>query len=143
MLLTTADIYSRIYEEIVNEITRDEDDLVTRALTAAEQEAKMYLSRYDLTALFGTTDDAPATRDIYLVNICTDIACWNLVKLGHPSVKYDHSENCYKMAIDALKNIMKGMAQPDGWQYRETTGQTAPNGSSVSASYNAKRGNNY
>lgn len=147
MLLTITDIYSRIYKEIVDEITRAEEDavendLVTRAITAAEQEARMYLSRYNLTLLFGTAEEAPDVADIFLKSLCTDIACWQLVKLGHPSLQYDHAKTCYDDAIATLKNIQKGNASPE-WTYRDTTGQTAPQGNSVAASYNPKRRNSF
>lgn len=143
MLLQIADIYSRIYKEIVDEITRaeadaEENELITRAITAAEQEARMYLSRYDLVKLFGTADDAPEVIDTFLKNMCVDIACWQLVKLGHPSLSYDHSKTCYDDAIATLKAIQKGNASPE-WPYRDTTGQTAPQGSAVAASYEPRR----
>lgn len=142
-IITTEDIYSRIYEEIVTEITRDTETLVTRAINAAISEVKMYLSRYDLTALFGTTEDEPTVEDIFLKSLCVDVAVWQLVKLGHPSIDYEHTKSCYEMAIAALKNIQAGKAMPDGWPYKETSGQTSPNGNAVHGSYQSKRTNNF
>ena len=142
-LITLEDLYSRIYPENANEITRGDDTLMLRAINAAISEAKMYLSRFDLVALFGTASTDPTVVDTFLQNLCVDIAVFRLVLLSNPGIDYDVAESCYKMAIATLKNIQQGYGNPDGWPYRDTTGQTAPNGSAVSASYNKKRKNDF
>jgi len=143
LLIQIEDLYSRIYEEAVDEITRENEALAQRAINAAISEAKMFLSRYDVAALFGTADTDPTVQDDFLKNIVIDIAVWRLVLLCNVGIDYDRTERCYEMTIRNLRDIQKGNANPDGWPYRDTTGQTAPQGSSVDASYNKKRGNDF
>lgn len=142
-IITITDIYTRLYAEIVNEITREETTLVDTAIAAAEAEAKMFLSRYDLLQLFGNDTTEPTITDTWLKSVVVEIACWQLVKLGHPSIDYKTTRDTYDAAIASLKNIQSGKAQPEGWPLRDTTGSTTPTGSYVAASYQQKRKNNW
>ena len=148
-LINTSDLYSRIYEEIVTEISREDTAIAERAITAAIQEAKMYLAKFDLVALFGTdapaldnSDDssiAPTVNDVFLKNLLVDIAVWNLVKLGNPNIQYEPTLKTYEMAIKTLERILKGNLQPEGWPYKDTTNETAAPGDAITYSSNAKR----
>jgi hypothetical protein len=104
----------------------------------------MFLSRYDLTQLFGSpSDDVAATfSDPFLTGIVKDIALWNLIKLANPNISYEHIRKCYEDALDKLKLIQSGKADPR-WPYLDTTGLTTPPGISVSISSNPKRNNHY
>lgn len=130
-LITVDDIYSRIYEGNINEITRDDGSLITRAIDAAITEVKMYLGRYDLVSLFGTADTDATVTDTFLRNLCVDVAVWRLVLLGNANISYEVSKDTYEMAVKTLKDIQKGIAAPDAWPYRDTTDQDAPNGDSI------------
>ncbi len=142
-IINIQDIYSSVYEEIVTEITREETELVDRAITRATDEAKMYLSRWDLMALFGDDDTAPTVNDTFLKDICVDIAVYRLVLLGAPNIKLETAKEGYKDAVRSLEKLQAGRMQPDGWPYKDTTGETAPNGNSIEWSSNARRRNHF
>ncbi|NDC40419.1 MAG: DUF1320 domain-containing protein [Chitinophagia bacterium] len=145
-----GDINSRLYNEITTEITRGDEELINRAIKAAIQEAKGYLAKFDLVALFGidavpldqsdpNAGTPPTVDDLFLKNLCVDIAVWTLVKLGNPSIQYAPAKEIYDAAISTLKSIQKGTFQPDGWPYKDTTNETAPQGDAISYSSNTKR----
>ncbi len=142
-LITIEDLNRRIYEEIVTEITREEESIAQKAIDAAIDEAKLYLSKFDLTALFGSGDDAATVESPLLQNIVIDIAVWNLIKLGNPNIQYEPTLKTYEMARKTLGEIQKGNGQPDGWPYRDTTSATAAPGNSVTYSSNSKRSNHF
>jgi phage gp36-like protein len=137
--LVKADLYNVIYQEIIDEITRGNDALVTTAIANAVSEAKTYLSRWDLLALFGAGATAPTITDEWLKCLVKDIAAWQLIKLSNPNIDYAHIRTCYEDAIKTLEKLQAGKMQPDGWTYKDTTGETAPEGNRVHASYNTKR----
>jgi len=114
--LTKADLESHLYAEVINSITRENDDLVTRAIANAVSEAKSYLSRFDLTILFGEED--PGFDREHLKSLIADIACWHLVKLSNPNVNLELFRTMYQDALKFLDKIMKGQADPDGWPYK-------------------------
>lgn len=142
-ILEPLDIYSRIYRDNVSLITQDDEELIYRAMAAAIAEAKMYLSRYDLIALFGTEYQAASVIDVFLKNICVDIAVWRLVLLGCPGISHATARECYEVAINNLRDIQAMRASPDGWPYRDTAGSSAPQGTTVEATYIAKRPNDF
>jgi hypothetical protein len=142
-LITITDLYSRIYEDIVTEITREETALCDRAISAAIQEVKMYLSKFDLVVLFGNDTTEPTIDDMFLKNICVDIAVWNLVKLGTPNIKSELTHEIYDAAIKTLTNIKNNGLQPDGWAYKDTTEETAAPGDAIFATSNTKRNNHF
>ncbi len=140
-LITPTDIYNCIYEEIVDEIVREQNNITLRAIDGAIEEAKMYLSKYDLAALFGTPDTEPSVTAIFLKNICVDLAIWQLIRLGNPNIRYEDAKFNYESARQKLRDIQSGKAMPDGWPYRDTTNDTTPNGSAVEWTSQPKRRN--
>jgi phage gp36-like protein len=107
--LTKADFATHIYAEIIDEITRNNDTIVTKAINNAVSEMKAYLNRYDFVLLFG---DASAFSDEYLKSIGKDIACWHLLKLVNPNINLELFRTAYEDAIKFLKLVMKGEADP-------------------------------
>ena len=143
-IITQADLATNIYAEVINEITRSDSTITDRAIATAIQEAKMYLARYDLVQLFGTDTTDPLIRDEYLNSIVKDLACWHLLRLSNVSIDYTVFRTAYQDAIAALKNIMAGQAQPEGWPYLDTTAsEPVPDGDAISWNSNPKRNNYY
>jgi len=142
LLVQPADMATVIYQEIIDEITRNDYTILSRAIASAIAEAKMYLSRYDLIQLFGSDTIDPTLPDEYLKSLVKDLAAWHVIKLSNANLDYNHIRSCYEDAVSTLKMIQRGQSNPEGWPYKETTGQTAPNGDSVEYSSNCKR-NNY
>lgn len=141
--LAKADLYTVIYQQILDEITRDDDTIVTRAINAGIQEVKSYLSRWDLSALFGTDTDDPTVTDEWLKALTKDVVAWNLIKLSNPNISYDHIRTCYEDAVKVLIRLQKGDMQPEGWPYKDTLGQTAPEGDRITWSSNNKKTNHF
>jgi len=140
-LITQADLGTHLYADVLSEITRADDTIVSKAIDTAIQEAKMYLARYDLLQLFGD-DTTPATiQDEYLKSLLKDIACWHIIRLANANVDYNAFRTAYQDAIAVLKSIMCGDANPAGWPYRDTSADSFPDGDDVGWSSNPKREN--
>ena len=114
-IINASDLATNIYPEVINEITRNDTTITTAAISAAIQETKMYLGRYDLIQLFGTDTGSPTLDDAYLKSLVKDIACWHLLRLCNSGANYTAYRTAYTDAIEVLKNIMNGKAQPQGW----------------------------
>ncbi len=142
-IITSSDLATNIYPEIITEITRTDTTITDRAINAAIQEAKMYLARFDLVQLFGTDSTAPTVTDEYLKSLVKDLACWHLLRLSNVGIDYTAYRTAYQDAIGALKNIMAGQAQPEGWPYLDTSSEETPPGDSISWCSNPKRNNYY
>lgn len=142
-IITSADLATNIYPEIITEITRSDSSITGRAINAAIAEAKMYLSRYDLLQLFGTDITSPSVQDEYLKTLVKDLAAWHLIRLSNTGIDYTTYRTAYQDAITALKNIQGGQAQPQGWPYLDTSSETAPPGDSINWNSNPKRNNFY
>lgn len=139
MYLTQTDLESHLYADIITEIVRGNDDLVTRAIDSALGEVKSYLRKYDLIKLF-----SDEVIDEHLKSKVKDVACWNLIKLANPNVDIQLFKQLYDDAIAWFKEIMKGNADPDGWPYKTDDATTSfVEGSSMSWSSNKKRGNHF
>ena len=144
-ILTPNDLTTHIYPEVLQEIVRDDDTKTAGAISQAIQEAKMYLTRYDIIQLFGDiTLDVASTfpLDDFLANIIKNIAVWNVAQLGNPNIYYDAWKDRYEQTIATLKNIQKGIADPR-WPYFDTTAETAPPSDQVTMIANPKRSNYY
>ena len=141
-LITIADLNSNIYPEVINEITRNNDTITKTAINAAIQEAKLYLSRFDLIQLFGTDTIAPAITDSLLQRLLKDITSWHIIRLANQNIDQPTYRLAYEDAVKILKNIMDGQAIPDGWPYASSQANL-PDGNNVAWSSNDKRRNYY
>lgn len=138
--LTQEDLYAKIYQEIIEEIVRDNATIIPKAISSAIAESKCYLSRFDLLALFGNETTEPTVEDDYLKDIVSDIACWNVIKLANPNINIPMFRTAYEDAIKFLEKVMKGQASPDGWPYKTDNTDTDYNeANSVQWSSNTKR----
>lgn len=141
--LVKADFKTHLYAEVIDSITRTDDDIVARGITGAIAEAKSYLSRYDLLAIFGNSDTEPTVEDEnleHLKEVVKDIAAWKMIKLANPSVDLKLFRTIYEDAIAWLKLVQKGQADPDGWPYKEDDPATpGDENSGIQWSSNPKR----
>jgi len=114
--LVKDDLKTHLYGEIVAEITRDDDTIIDRGISAGTGEVKSYLSRYDLAILF---DGSLADEIIgHLRNLTKDVVCWNIIKLSNPNIDLKLFRTSYEDAIAFLTKVQKGQADPDGWPYK-------------------------
>lgn len=144
-LVTLQDLTTHIYEEIIDEITREDDSIAQEAIDTAIAEAKGFMSRFDLPALFGTAITDPTVIDKNLKGKVKDLVRWHLVGLGINNIDYAMAEQRYLMALEKyFMPLQKGMVNPEGWPYRDTaTAPTPAPGNEVSWSSNRKRRNHY
>ncbi len=143
-IITVAELETKLYAEVITEITRGDIAIAEIAIATAEQECKMYLSRYNLTQLFGTPATPPVVQDEYLKSIVKDVACWHLVRLNNTGVEHSTSRVAYTDAVEVLKSIKTGALQPDGWPYKEAeTNTSLPESNAINWNSNPKRSNHY
>jgi hypothetical protein len=89
----------------------------------------MWLSQYDLVALFGDETQAVSATldDAFLKEIVKAISVWYLLRLANVNVDMALALTWYEKAIGNLSNIQKGKMSP-AWPYADTTDFTAPDG---------------
>lgn len=110
-MLLRDDFNTHVYAELIAAIERNEP-LLDAAISAAEAQAKGYLSRYDVDALFDTVG---AERDAFLLMLLKDLASWHFVQLANPNIHLDIIRTRYEDAIMSLKSIQAGKHVPQGW----------------------------
>ena len=141
-------LVTNLYQEILDEISRNDSTILTRAIDNGISETKIYLGRYDQVQLFGDPPangglDISATfTDPYLTSLVKDVICWHVIKLANPNVNYEHIRTCYEDAIKTLTAIQKGMNNPN-WPLLDTTGEASPLSDSVVSYQFPKRNNGY
>lgn len=139
MLITEQDLVKVIYQETLNEIKRDNIDLIPDAIKAAQDTARAHLSRYDLSVLF----DPNKTDDEYLKNILISIAAYNIIRLSNVNVNYEQLYQDSRDAIKELEKIQKGYSDP-GWALKPADPVSGKKpGSLITHSSNGKRTNYY
>jgi|GEM_PF-361659 len=116
--ITKADLITHVYDEIIDVITRANDDITNKAISAGIGEAKAYLNRYDLVAIFGTDAAAPTFTDEFLNNLVKDIIVWRLIILSNPNINVEISRAAYKDACKTLIQANKGIDVDPGWPLR-------------------------
>lgn len=133
------DLKTHIRAEIIDKISREDDEIPETAITAAIAEAKSYLGKYNLTKLFDETDSG-FINDVNLKMKVKDLACWHLIKLGNPNINMATFRTAYEDAIEWLKLIQKGQTDPDGWTYKtDDADTTRVEGQGFHSSSNAKK----
>lgn len=141
--LVKADLTSHIYVENIDEITRGDDTLITKAIDAALTEAKGYLSRFNRTKLFDPNATGFVT-DENLKKKVKDMAAFNLIVLSNVSVNYDILKDLNDLAIRWFDKVQAGKADPEGWPYKDDDEDTDfPEGTAANLVCNTKRNNSY
>jgi hypothetical protein len=140
-IIQPSDLNSVLYPEIQNEISRNDGGAnAIEAIATAIQEVKMYITRYDIVQLFGNeeTNVAATFTDVFLTRMVKNIAIWHFIQLANVNVNYESQKLLYEQAIDTLKRIQKGLADPK-WPYLDTTGETTPPSDQVTIRRNPLR----
>lgn len=110
--LTPQEISSHLYDEIIGEVERHATQRpnLEKAIAAAIAEARSYLTAYDVTAIFSAQNDE---RNPILLMYVKDIAVWHFITLCNAGVEMEMRQNRYKQAIEFLKNVQSGKANPE------------------------------
>lgn len=111
-MVKIEDFNTHLYTEIINIISRNNNDLLNDAIKAAELEAIGYLSRFDTEVLFSKED---SERDAVLMMYLKDMAIWHFIPVANPSIDIDYREMRYKNAIKWLEKIQVGKIVPKEW----------------------------
>jgi hypothetical protein len=111
MLLKT-DFKTHIYTELIDAISRADDTIIETAIKVAENQAKGYLSRFDIEELFTATG---TDRDDMLLMYLKDLASWHFILLGNPSIHIEIIKERYNDALKELGKIQSGKVVPHGW----------------------------
>lgn len=99
--LTVEDMYTHIYQENIETISRGDDAVMLSAIDAAIEEASGYLTKYDTKKIFSATGSG---RNAILLLFVKDIAAWHFVNLCNAGVDLDLREKRYNRAIEWLEN---------------------------------------
>jgi len=110
MYITTSELDSHLRDETKQAIEGAQTRLLIMAIKGAETEAKGYLHKYDINAIFEKTGEE---RDDLLLIWIKDIAVWHYINIANPGVDFAVRERRYNAAITWLKGVQKGDIVPD------------------------------
>lgn len=111
-MLLREDFDTHMYPEIIGVIERQDNDILEKAIAAAEGEAKGYLSRYDIETLFETTG---VNRDPTLLLYLKDIAMWHFILLANPDTDLELRRTRFEDAIKWFEKIQAGKIVQKQW----------------------------
>jgi phage gp36-like protein len=111
MFIDPAELNTVLYAYQVNQITDSNQDIVLQAIAAAVKEAKSYLTAYfDVDAIFAQTG---TDRDPLLMEQVKAIAAYRILQLSNVDYLFSQAKDRYDRVIDWLKQVSKGLIQPD------------------------------
>lgn len=139
MYISIEELNSHLRDETIQAISGTDETLLTMAIKGAESEAKGYLHKYDIAAIWAETGD---DRDPLLVIWIKDISVWHYINIANPGVDFSVRERRYNAAIAWLKGVQKGDIVPDNWPVPTdpVTGEEE-NTTPILIGSNLKRGN--
>lgn len=109
MIVTIDEIAATsLYPEVITAITRDNPANAVLQIQAAEELAKSYLFKYDLTAVFGSDGEPPTAPNELVKKIVKIIASYYLVRQANPNVNIELYRLDYEDAIKLLADIRDG-----------------------------------
>lgn len=104
-MITKNDLLTGILEEELDEITRDDDTLISSAIAAAVAESRMYLfDSFDVDLIFAKTG---AARHALLVQLLRDISIYYIVSRCQAGQEMSDRAARYERAIEWLKRVAK------------------------------------
>ncbi len=151
-LVTVEDLQTELYPEIIDQITRNNEQEVLDQIAAAESFAKGFLFKYDTIALFGTDTQAPTVVDENLKKVIKIIASYWLLRKSSPNSSLDLYREDWQLMIGTkqepgwLTDVKEGRINPD-WPYKPNDPSTEiaedKQHADVSFSSNRKRQNSF
>lgn len=109
--LTTTDLKTHLYEEITNAIVDGDSSIIQDGIDTAMDEARGYLTKFDLDAEFNTIP--AADRNKKLISVIKDIAAWEIICLANPNIEIDFRLQRYEFAVNWLKMVQAGKIAPN------------------------------
>lgn len=117
MFLTETDMPTTMYGYQIDQIIDGNDDILTIAMAAAEEEVRSYLTgnnmrewqdgrlQYDVEAIFNTVG---AARNALILKHCVTIAKWWLVDLCNADLIEEQTKDRYDRSVSWLKMLASG-----------------------------------
>lgn len=149
--LSITELKTHLYEEIANEISRNDNTIIEEAIMQGIDEVKSYLPKYDLAVIFKYTvsDTYPTlqswlnARNRKLLSVTKDVSAWALIKLANPNIDLSFRRTLYEDAIDWLEKVQKGNADPQLPLLPEVTGPEGTQSGVIVWGSNSKRNNHF
>lgn len=142
MYLTKTDLTRGIRAEVIETLTRGNDEVILQAIAEAEQEVASYLSaRYDIDAELRKTPDE--RREAMVVKMVREIALFNIYNFAAPVVMPDNKQKAYDNTIALLKLVQAERANIDGLCRRTTHEQGTTVSNYIDYGGNTKRQNHF
>lgn len=110
MYLSADELKTHLYSEQIALIDDGDPTILQAAIDGALAEAKGYLAKYDLEAVFSAKGD---DRNALLLIFVKDIATWHFITLSNGGADLDFRRFRYERAIDWLKSVQRGDVTPD------------------------------
>lgn len=110
MYISIEELKTHLRDETITAISGEDLTLLTMAITGAESEAKGYLHKFDIAAIWAKTGDQ---RDPLMTIWLKDIAVWHFINIANPGVDFSVRERRYNAAIAWFKGVQKGDIVPD------------------------------
>jgi phage gp36-like protein len=106
MFIEKLDFDASVHAEILNALTREDNEVLALLVERAVAEMEGYLSaRYDTAAIFTARG---ADRLQIVVMMCVDIAVYHAYCLANPIKLSAMRKERYERAVDWLKAVQKG-----------------------------------
>ena len=110
MFITIEELKSVAYDYQISDIVDNDETIVEIAIEAAVKEMRSYLSgRYDTEAIFA---QQALQRNPLIVELCKDIALWQIVRLSNTDILFDKVKERYDRAVDYLDRVAEGKISP-------------------------------
>lgn len=104
--------YKKQVQTWIKNIIQTDENILTDAELAAQVEMETYLNnRYDIAAIFSTTQQ-PSARNKLIVVFLVDITLYHLFTNISPDMIPELREKRYKAAIQWCKDVAKGYISP-------------------------------
>ncbi len=139
--LTPAEMNTHLYTELQNAITDNNDAIVEQAIATAMDEARGYLTKYDIDDEFDNSSSGSGNKKLY--SVVKDIAAWHIIRLANPNIDYGFREDLYKYAVDWLKMVQSGRTDPKLPLLPDNSSGNSQGGSGITWDSNPKRRNQF
>lgn len=110
MYLSPDELKTHLYKANIALIDEGDPTILTAAIDGAVQEAKGYLARYDLKAIFTASG---TDRNPLLLIFVKDIATWHFITLCNAGADLEFRRFRYERAVSWLRAVQKGEVTPD------------------------------
>lgn len=121
MFITKEEIKTHLYDYQVDQITDNDDTIVTSAIDTAVAEVKSYLAnRYDVATIFAAAGNNRSALIVDHVKVC---AAYHLLLLCNVDAIYERYEKAYERSISFLKDVADGLLSPDLPYLHTSTGR--------------------